>query len=88
MKEIPPPNSKWRDILELMQENGAGPECFVLSYHTEWDGKTESLPDALEQCVGNGMAVVVVSDPERLAYFEAEQSAGSPPRFLLLKEWA
>ena len=83
MVQIPPPNSDPGMILRLMEERGAGTDCYVMSYHTERDGDTKKLSQALEEGVGNGMAIVIVSDPEKLAYFEAEQELGPPPRFLL-----
>lgn len=83
MVEIPPPNSDPTDIYELLKRNGAEKMCYSLSYNVDIDGKKLPLHEALEHAVGFGMPSIISCIPGQLAYFEAEQGFGSPPRFLL-----
>lgn len=83
MIKIEPPNSSSMDIFQVLRKEGAGENSYLMSFLDELDGKKMSLSEALENCVGIGMPSIVICTPEKLAYFEAEQEAGSPPRFLL-----
>ncbi len=83
MTKLKAPNSNSKDIYQILMKEGAGKNCYMLSYFEDLDGKTMPLTEALDNCVGRGMPSVVICDPGKLAYFEAEQETGSPPRFLL-----
>ncbi|WP_285767458.1 hypothetical protein [Peribacillus sp. SI8-4] len=83
MIEIPTPNSDYQEISTLLKKQGAPNECYVISWNKEVDGKKLSLNEALKKVVGYGMPSIVSCIEGSLAYFEAEQEAGSPPRFLL-----
>lgn len=83
MAAIPPPNSDSDAIYRLLVNEGAGRDCYLMSHYEELDGKTMLLAEALHSCVGCGMPSVVICDPIQLAYFEAEQEVGPPPRFIL-----
>lgn len=83
MTEIPPPNSDPDDIYELLMKNGAEKMCYSLSYSEKVDGKELPLQEALEHAVGFGFPSIISCIPGELAYFEAEQAYGSPPRFIL-----
>lgn len=86
MTELSAPNSNYSEIYRLLMEEGAGRDCYLISYFEELDGKRIPLAQALKNCVGGGMPSIVICDPGKLAYFEAEQQAGPPPRFLLKKK--
>jgi hypothetical protein len=83
MIEIPKPNSDPEKIAELLKRNGAGEVCYSISWSEEIDGKELPLLAALEKAVGFGMPSIVSCVPGKLAYFEAEQDFGAPPRFIL-----
>jgi len=83
MIEIPPPNSDPSGIYELLKRNGAEKLCYSLSYNVEVDGKELPLKEALHQTVGFGFPSIISCIPGELAYFEAEQGFGPPPRFIL-----
>ncbi len=83
MIEIPPPNSGPNEIYELLREYGADKMCYSLSYNEDIDGKQMPLSEALEHAVGFGFPSIVSSLSDELAYFEAEQGFGPPPRYLL-----
>lgn len=83
MFEIPLPNSDPKDIYELLKRNGAEKMCYSLSYNASIDGKELPLYEALKHAVGFGMPTIISCINGELAYFEAEQGFGSPPRFFL-----
>ncbi|SDI03166.1 hypothetical protein SAMN04487975_11123 [Planococcus glaciei] len=83
MIEIPPPNSDPDDIYELLMKNGAEKMCYSLSHSEKVDGKELPLQEVLEHAVGFGFPSIISCIPGELAYFEAEQANGSPPRFIL-----
>lgn len=83
MIEIPPPNSDPRDIYELLKINKTNEMCYSLSFNKNIDGKELPLQKALEQAVCFGFPSIISCLPGELAYFEAEQEYGSPPRYLL-----
>ncbi|ANU28309.1 hypothetical protein [Planococcus versutus] len=83
MFEIPPPNSSPKYIYELLKSNGAAKMCYSLSYNEKIDGKELPLQEALEHAVGFGFPSIISCIPGELAYFEAEQGFGSPPRYIL-----
>jgi len=83
MIEIPPPNSDPEYIHELLRKNGAPKNCYSLSYNEQIDGKELSLKQALEAAVGFGFPTIISCVPGELAYFEAEQVFGAPPRYIL-----
>ncbi len=86
MTKIETPNSSSSDICQILRKEGAGKNCYLLSYFEELDGRRMPLSQALDDCVGIGMPSIVICSPEKLAYFEAEQEAGPPPRFILKKK--
>ena len=71
------------DTHQLLKTHGAQENCYVLSFNEAVDGKELPLAEALSQVVGYGMPSIVICIPGKLAYFEAEQNYGPPPRFLL-----
>lgn len=83
MIEIPPPNSDPEYIHELLRKNGAPKNCYSLSYNEQIDGKELSLKQALAAAVGFGFPTIISCVPGELAYFEAEQVFGAPPRYIL-----
>ena len=83
--EIPPPNSWYEDIYDLLKQYGAPNTCYCLSENELINGKELSLKEALEHAVGFGFSSIISCIPGELAYFEAEQSFGAPPRYLLKK---
>jgi hypothetical protein len=83
MIEIPKPNSCADDIAELLKQHGAGKQCYAISFNEDIDGKDLPLLTALEHAVGYGFPSLIVCIPDKLAYFEAEQVYGPPPRYIL-----
>jgi hypothetical protein len=86
MIEIPKPNSDYVEIIELLKRYGAKEVCYVISYDENLDGKALLLLEAMKNSVGNGMPSIISCIPGELAYFEAEQVMGAPPRFILRRE--
>ena len=83
--EIKPPNSWPDDTDDLLKQYGAPDTCYCLSENELISGKTLPLREALEHAIGFGFASIISCIPGELAYFEAEQSFGPPPRYLLKK---
>ncbi|ASI35224.1 hypothetical protein A0126_16740 (plasmid) [Exiguobacterium sp. N4-1P] len=83
--EIKPPNSWPDDTYDLLKQHGASDTCYCLSENELISGKTLPLREALEHAIGFGFASIISCIPGELAYFEAEQSFGPPPRYLLKK---
>lgn len=83
--EITPPNSWPDDTYDLLKQHGAPDTCYCLSENELISGKTLPLREALEHAIGFGFASIISCIPGELAYFEAEQSFGPPPRYLLKK---
>lgn len=83
MIEIPLPNSDPAAIYKLLKAEGAEKTVYSLSYNEKIDGKELLLLEALEGSVGFGMPSIISCISGELAYFEAEQGFGPPPRFLL-----
>lgn len=84
--EIPPPNSNPHRIGDILKKEGAGQKCYAMSWNSNIDGQVLPLLDALEVAVGNGMPSILYCFPAKLAYFEAEQEYGPPPRFILKRQ--
>ncbi|WP_141434499.1 hypothetical protein [Bacillus sp. 03113] len=83
MIEISKPNSDSEEIEKLLKKQGASENCYAMSWNDKIDGKHISLSSALEVAVGEGFPSIISCIPGKLAYFEAEQVYGSPPRFIL-----
>ncbi|QFT89039.1 hypothetical protein FIU87_10310 [Bacillus sp. THAF10] len=83
MIEITKPNSDPLEIEKLLKKQGASRNCYAMSWNDKIDGKHMSLSSALEVAVGEGFPSIISCIPGRLAYFEAEQEYGPPPRFIL-----
>jgi hypothetical protein len=86
MIELPKPNSDPTAIDKLLKKHGAGNTCYVISFNEDIDGKELPLLTALEQAVGYGFPSIVSCIPNKLAYFEAEQVYGAPPRYILKRK--
>ncbi|KZZ84845.1 hypothetical protein [Bacillus sp. SJS] len=86
MFDVPKPNSAPEAIAKLLEQNGAGNSCYVISWDEEIDGKELPLLTALEQAVGMGMPSIISCIPDKLVYFEAEQEVLPSPRFLLKRQ--
>jgi hypothetical protein len=83
LKPIPAPNSDYHDILSYLRLKHAPEMCYVISTIKDIDGQFIPLTDALKRAVGFGLPSIVICIPGKLAYFEAEQVVGLPPRYLL-----
>ncbi len=75
--------NEYSKIITKLKSYGAQNSCYVLSYNTLIDGQYMNLDEALKMVVGYGMPSLVICTPLHLAYFEAEQINGAPPRFIL-----
>jgi hypothetical protein len=85
LNEIPTPNSDPEEIAKLLKKNGAEDSCYAISFNEDIDGRHLPLAEALEAAVGYGFPSFILCIPNKLAYFEAEQGFGPPPRFLVKK---
>jgi len=83
--ELAKPNSDVEALEKILTPNGAGKICRVISFCEELDGKEMNLSEALRLSIGYGFPSVLICTPS-LAYFEAEQLQGPPPRFILRKK--
>lgn len=72
-------------LLKALEKLGAEKACHVISCNEAVDGKQMPLVDAVRAVMGYGLPSIIICAPETLAYFEAEQEKGPPPRFLLVK---
>jgi hypothetical protein len=86
MIEIKKPNSNPMKITNILKQHGAGELCYSISFSEKIDGKELPLLKALETAVGNGFPSLISCIPGKLAYFEAEQESGVPPRFILKRK--
>ncbi|MBV9926061.1 MAG: hypothetical protein JOZ96_13670 [Acidobacteria bacterium] len=73
-------------VVGHLRQLGAGKTCQVISSNDDVDGKHVALEEAVAATLGFGFPSVLICAPESLAFFEAEQVQGPPPRFLLLKK--
>lgn len=78
--------SNYNEILNILKTYGAKDICYVISYNKEIDGQYMPLSLALEKAVGYGMPSIISCIPNKLLYFESEQTYGSPSRFIVEKE--
>lgn len=81
--EIPTTNSDPKEIADILKRNGAGKSCYAMSWNPDIDGKHLSIDEALDAAIGYGFPSFILCVPNELAYFEAEQSFGPPPRFMV-----
>jgi len=72
-------------LLKLLQKNGAQQDGYLISSNDAVDGRHLPLQEAINAVVGFGLPSVLICVPDSLAYFEAEQVQGAPPRFLLVR---
>ncbi len=71
-------------IGKMLRRKGAPENCHVMSgVLRDLDGRDVPLFEALSAIVGSGMPGIVICRPRQLAYFEAEQESGAPPRYIL-----
>lgn len=85
LTEIPKPNSDPDEIVKLLKKRGAEEICYAMSFNTDIDGRHLRLIEAIEKAVGFGFPSFILCVSNKLAYFEAEQSFGPPPRFIVKK---
>jgi hypothetical protein len=67
----------------ILSRLGASNDCYAMLWNHTIDGKHMSLSSALEVAVGKGSPSIISCIPGKLAYFEAEQVYGPPPRYIL-----
>ena len=73
-------------LIKRLRKLGAGSTCHVISFNEDIDGRELALEDAIRATLGFGFPSILICLPDSLAYFEAEQEKGPPPRYLLIKE--
>ena len=56
----------------MLRKRGAPPSCYVLSAHSDLDGREMLLDDALEGTIGKGHGAFVSCIPGRLGFYEYE----------------
>ena len=59
-------------IQSRLTDEGAEPECWVISEDHDIDERWLPLPEALQRVVGSGHAALLVCKPYALAYHEGE----------------
>lgn len=84
-QKIPSLFSPSEDIIRILIQKGAPKTCYVMSNNPVTDQSSIPLTEAVKQNVGYGLPSVIDCIPGQLAYFEAEQEYGSPPRYILEK---
>jgi hypothetical protein len=72
-------------LRKLLEKSGAKNTCHVISCNDAVDGKQIPVGDAIQAVMGYGLPSIIICAPESLAYFEAEQVQGPPPRYLLVR---
>lgn len=85
MIEIPKPNSDYIEIVNLLKKYGADRTCYCISINDDIDGKYLPISEAIDNSVNFGLASLISCIPNKLAYFQEEQSYGPPKRFILFK---
>ena len=71
-------------IGKMLLRKGAPANCHVMSgVLPDLDGREVPLFEALSAVVWSGMPCIVICRPGQLAYFQGEQEAGPPPRYVL-----
>ena len=83
MIQIPMQNLDRQEIERLLTEQGAGDICYVMSINEAIDGKEMDLKTAIDRVFGYGLSSIISCINGKLAYFQAEQEYGAPPRFIL-----
>ena len=83
LRPLPDPGHDPAGLLKRLKELRAGGTCHVISFNDEVDGKDIALEDAIRATLGLGLPSILICEPASLAYFEAEQVQGPPPRYLL-----
>lgn len=83
MIPIPKSNLERQEIGRLLTEQGATDICYVMSINEAIDGKEMDLKTAIDRVFGYGLSSIISCINGKLAYFQAEQELGAPPRFLL-----
>ncbi|OIK14255.1 hypothetical protein BIV60_12170 [Bacillus sp. MUM 116] len=85
MIRIPNSNLDRQEIERLLIKHGAGDICYVMSLNDSIDGKEMDLKTAIDRVFGYGLSSIISCIDGKLAYFQAEQECGAPPRFILKK---
>ncbi|MCU0492781.1 MAG: hypothetical protein MUD01_14415 [Chloroflexaceae bacterium] len=80
---LPASLADWQAVLAILLAKHALPMCYAISMSDALDGKHMPLEQVLQGAVSFGLPSIVICIPGKLAYFEAEQEHGPPPRFLL-----
>jgi len=86
MIEIPNYGSDCVGIVRLLKEYGADKLSYCISLNCDIDGKYLPITVAIENSVNFGLSSLISCIPNKLAYFQEEQSYGSPRRFILYKD--
>lgn len=64
-------------LLEEYREWGMGPEVYVMSTRSEWDGRRMPLAEALRQTLGAGSDVLAYCPASGTAFYEWHHSGAS-----------
>jgi hypothetical protein len=80
-----PSSSQPEDIIRILTQRGAPRTCYVISSNSIVDQNNLLLTEVIEQIFWYGLPTIIICIPGHLAYFEAEQEHGSPPRYILEK---
>lgn len=72
IQQIPAANQTVAGIEDLLRNNGAPMECYVISELEGIGGRFMPLTEALAAVVGMGMGSIVSCIPGQLAFYEGE----------------
>ena len=72
-------------LLKGLWKSRGAKTCYVISSNPDVDGRDVLLEDAMKATMGFGSPSILICRPDSLAYFEAEQVKGPPPRYLLVR---
>ena len=68
---IPPDQQLRSEIRQMLAARGAS-RCHVLSTNSALNDRWMMLDDALSEVLGGGSGTILIFQPSRLAYYEAE----------------
>lgn len=70
------------DLIAILNERSAPSKSYIISEHSEYDGKFFPLAAALDELFNSGISYFLCAIPEKLNYYEGEDTNS---RYLLIK---
>jgi hypothetical protein len=72
-KQVASSDQSLRGVLRILRGLGAPSQCYVMSSHSELDGREMDLAEALAEVIGRSSGTLISCVSGRLAYFEGEE---------------